>query len=231
MRIDRRLTFIGVMLIVLSMTMATQFATTKVSYTYGIVHPSNADIRFVASDNSSDNGSRVLRVVGNATSEYATLVSLGDWAPNSMKNYTAAFAIVNEEPFAVTITHINISGDGDDYIDIWLHGNRSTQANVDTAANGGRMMVDGGVSQTTSATNAWVLAAGDGDPTGMNQSYILTPWDTSAHVRYNHSTNSTSYAKNSTYDWVWVQISLNILSDAPLDTVATGQMWIHFKAG
>ena len=58
MRIDRRLTFIGVMLVVLSMTMATQYATTKVSYTFGIVHPSNADIRFVGSDNSSDAAGR-----------------------------------------------------------------------------------------------------------------------------------------------------------------------------
>ena len=63
MRIDRRLTIIGIMLIVLSMTMATQYATTQVGYEYNIVHPSNADIRFVASDNSTDNIT-VLRVTG-----------------------------------------------------------------------------------------------------------------------------------------------------------------------
>lgn len=48
MRIDRRLVLIGVMLIVLSMTMATQYAVTKVGYSYSIVHPSDADIRFIA---------------------------------------------------------------------------------------------------------------------------------------------------------------------------------------
>ena len=46
MRLDRRLTLIGIMIIVLSVTMATQYATTKVGYSYSIVHPSNADIRF-----------------------------------------------------------------------------------------------------------------------------------------------------------------------------------------
>ena len=48
MRIDRRLVLIGVMLIVLSMTMATQYAIIRTSYNYSLVHPSNADIRFIA---------------------------------------------------------------------------------------------------------------------------------------------------------------------------------------
>jgi len=67
MRLDRRLTLIGIMIIVLSVTMATQYATTKVGYSYSIVHPSNADIRFIGSDNSSD-GTRVLRVDGDNSS-------------------------------------------------------------------------------------------------------------------------------------------------------------------
>ncbi len=55
MRIDRRLMLIGVMLIVLSMTMATQYAVTKVGYSYSIVHPSDADIRFIVYDKAPDN--------------------------------------------------------------------------------------------------------------------------------------------------------------------------------
>ncbi len=67
MRLDRRLTLIGIMIIVLSVTMATQYATTKVGYSYNIVHPSNADIWFIGSDNSSD-GTMVLRVDGDNSS-------------------------------------------------------------------------------------------------------------------------------------------------------------------
>jgi len=37
-RLDRRLVLIGVMLVVLSMTMATQYATTEVNYSFAIVH-------------------------------------------------------------------------------------------------------------------------------------------------------------------------------------------------
>ena len=70
MRLDRRLTLIGIMIIVLSVTMATQYATTKVGYSYSIVHPSNADIRFIGADNSSD-GTMVLRVDGATTLQVA----------------------------------------------------------------------------------------------------------------------------------------------------------------
>jgi hypothetical protein len=229
MRIDRRLTFIGVMLIVLSMTMATQFATTKVSYTYAIVHPSNADIRFVGSDNCSDgdDGLRVLRVTNNGTTtaQYLT-INLGNWMPNSMKNYTAAFAIVNEEPFAVNITHINVSGVGAEYISIWLHGNRTTDAWSDE--NSVQSVSGGSNAGHDDSTCDWILAAGDGDPATMNGSSINTPWDDTSGVRYNDTTSI--YAQNSTRDWVWVQISLELSSDADTSTSPGGQIWIHFKA-
>jgi len=230
MRIDRRLTFIGVMLIVLSMTMATQYATTKVSYTFGIVHPSNADIRFVGSDNSSDAAGRVLRITNNASGSRNVVISLGDWMPNSVKNYTAAFAIVNEEGFKVNITHINISGTGASNISIYLHGNRTTDA-VSEVASAKVLSVSAGVSQHTAANCEWILGAGDGDTSTMNGSgvnKILTPWDTTQHVRYNHT--STQFAKNNTRDYVWVQISISISSTAPDQAAATGQIWIHFKA-
>lgn len=224
MRIDRRLTLIGVMLVVLSMTMAMQYATTKVSYTFGIVHPSNADIRFIGSDNSSDG--RVLRVVNNASATQFITVSLGNWFPNSVKNYTAAFAIVNEEGFKVNITNCNVSGTAASYITIYLHNNRTTDAaNEVTGAR--YLLVNDGVSQSTVNTNAWVLAAGNGNAANMNGTAILTPWDATQHVRYNSTTNIQAH--NNTRDWVWVEISLNIPSSASLATV-TGQIWFHFKA-
>ena len=231
MRIDRRLTFIGVMLVVLSMTMATQYATTKVSYTFGIVHPSNADIRFVGSDNSSDAAGRVLRITNNASGSRNVVISLGDWMPNSAKNYTAAFAIVNEEGFKVNITHINVSGTGASNISIYLHGNRTTDA-VSEAASAKVLSVSAGVSLHTAANCEWILGAGDGDTSTMNGSTaatrILTPWDSTSDVRYNDTT--VRYARNNSYDYVWVQISISVSSTAPDQAAATGQIWIHFKA-
>ena len=46
-KIDRRLTLVGVMFIILSMSMATQYATTRVTYSFSIVHPSESDIRYI----------------------------------------------------------------------------------------------------------------------------------------------------------------------------------------
>ena len=221
------------MLIVLSMTMATQYATTKVSYTFGIVHPSNADIRFIGSDNSSSDSLRVLRVNTNTSTNRVILISLGDWMPNSVKNYTAAFAIVNEEAFSVNITHINISGTAASYIDIWLHANRTTDAFSETAAAKVKV-VNAGSALLGASSCAWRLGAGNGDPVNMNGTKILTPWDDTSHVRYNQTTGSgafaNDYAINNSRDFVWVQISINIPSNAADAATATGQIWIHFKA-
>jgi len=227
MKIDRRLTLLGVMLIVLSMTLATQYATTKITFSYGIVHPSNADIRFIGSDNSSDD-IKVLRVSNNATTSQYLTISLGDWSPNSIKNYSAAFGIVNEEKFAINITHVNISGTGASYVSVWLHGNRSKEIN-DEISSAKVRVVNGGTDVLGSSSNcAWKLAAGNDNYVNMNGTSVLTPWDENAHVRYNSTTNV--YAINGSRDFVWVQVSINLPSNADTSTTPTGQIWIHFKA-
>jgi hypothetical protein len=146
MKADRRLTILGVLLIVLSMTMATQYATTKVKFTYTVVHPSNADIRFIGSDNSSDASGRVLRVVNNGSGTQYAQINLGDWMPNSTKNYTAAFGIVNEEGFPVNITHVNVSGTGTDRMHIWIHADRDADAAQEAAANSVKVVSAWGIS-------------------------------------------------------------------------------------
>ena len=133
MQLDKRLVVIGIMVIVLSVTMATQYATTKVGYSYSIVHPSNADIRFIASDNATD-GIMILRVSGNNDSgaRALTLKLGGNWTENFNKTYTAAFGIVNEENLSVNITYINVSTTtGLDYMQIWVHGDRDLIAGSD----------------------------------------------------------------------------------------------------
>jgi hypothetical protein len=45
MRLEKRLLVLGVAIIVLIMTMASQFATTSLTYSFAIVHPSDSDIR------------------------------------------------------------------------------------------------------------------------------------------------------------------------------------------
>jgi hypothetical protein len=230
MKIDRRLVLVGVMLIVLSMTMATQYATTKVSYSFAIVHPSNADIRFIASDNSSDDGVRCLRVNVNSSGTQFVTLELGDFQPNSQKNYTAAFGVVNEEPFYVNLTHVTVSGTNASYLDIWVHDDRDALfLGNDTHQ---QMVVNDGVALFGDSDTVWTLADGDGDVETMDDDFtgggtIVTQWDTTANVQFSESDTD---AANCTSDFVWIGVSLDIKSDAALVASATGTIELHFKA-
>jgi hypothetical protein len=226
MRIDRRLVLIGVMVIVLSMTMATQYATTKIGYSYAIVHPSDADIRFIGSDNSSDQ-IRVLRVENNASATARYLkIELGNISVNTNKTYTAAFGIVNEESYNITITHINVSAsDGADYMQIWLHGDRDARADVDAGTS---VLVWNKISVGYDATSSvWGLAAGDQNSSSMDGTSATTSWDDTAGVRY--STYETP-AVNNTDDYVWVQISLDVPQNADTSDSFTGTIYVHTRA-
>ncbi len=216
-------------MVVLSLVISTQFATTKTGYSYAIVHPSNADIRFIGSDNTSD-GIRVLRVDGdNSSGSRSVGLEFGNWSVNQNTTYTAAFGIVNEERFSVSITHINVSVSSGtyDYMQIWLHGDRSAKADDDSSSV---FMWDNGTSMNDSDTIAWTLDEGNQNPNDMNTAgtSINTSWDETAHVRY--STNDTVNAVDSVSDFVWVQISIDIPADADPEGSHTGVVWVHFEA-
>ncbi len=229
MRVDRRLTLVGIMLIVLSMTMATQYATTKVDFSYNIVHPSNADIRFIASDNSTDKV-HILRIDTNTSTNRVLRLRLGSaWTTDMNQTYTAAFGIVNEENFSVSISHINVSmyNSSADYMQIWLHSDRDMKAGSD--ATGTNVLAYNKGAVFTATDTAWVLADGDGNPWTMNNhdgNDITTRWNTTSNTRFSLS---NSDAINGTDDFVWVQISLDIPANAP-DGWKSGLIWIHFRA-
>jgi hypothetical protein len=224
MKIDKSLMLVGVIIVILSMTMATQYATTRATYSFAIAHPSDSDIRYIGSDNSSDDNQRVFRVANGTTTKYAT-IELGDWMPNSQKNYTATFGIVNEEQFKVNITHINISGINNSYVTVWLHGDRDADYNGETSSC--VKVVSGGTALYSSSSVVWTLAAGNSDANNMNGTDLSTPWDSTSNVRY--SMDDTKNAENETYDFVWVGVSIDIPSDA-ITQAATGTIYIHFKS-
>jgi hypothetical protein len=237
MKIAKRLMLIGVIIIVLSMTMATQYTSTRIGYSYSIVHPSDSDIRFIASDNSSD-GVRVLRLNGDNATGMLELYFGGNISTNQNKTYTAAFGIVNEEQFAVNITHFNVTSNGsgaaDQYLQIWLHGNRSAQKESDPNA----VKVWDNGSDNNNGSAVWVLGAGNANPGNMcdNNDHdggqapqILTPFDSTAMVRY--STNNDNDSMSGISDFVWVQVSLNIPATADVGDTYTGTIFIFTRAG
>ena len=237
MNVNRRLVLLGVMLVVLSMTMATQYATTKVGYTYSIVHPSNADIRFIGCDNSSDN-IRVLRTASgtNASGSLDLEIRLGNWSENYNKTYTMAFGIVNEEPFAVNITNAWVENSvGADYMKVWLHGRSSWKATDDpTSVKIWDSDDDSRDQGYTNFSSIWTLAAGNKNTWDMNGTECSTPWDETAYVRYNvdgsNPADEKAWAESGNSDFVWVQISIDIPDGAATAASVTGTIYLNFEA-
>jgi len=236
MRIERRLMLIGILIVILSTTMSTQYATTKVRYSFGVVHPSTSDIRLIASDISGSDGLRVLRVTTNGSGTNFVTLDLGDWCPDSKKNYTAAFAIVNEEGNFVNLTHANVTGTNAAYMDVWLHGDRDANAETE---NGAVQVISAGQQYYYASDTVWTLATGDGDAGticndssytdgGHGGTQLPCIWDTTSNIYY--SVNDANNSVNGSSDFVWVQVGLEIPHDAADAADASGTIYFHFKA-
>lgn len=233
MNIKKRLFIIGMLLVVTTMVIATQFAVTKLGYEFNIVHPSNANLRFIGSDNSSD-AVRLLRVSGPNSSAVSLKLIFGNLSTNQTYIYTAAFGIVSEEKFPVNITWINVTSSNWTYMKIWLHGNRVADASSNVTDPSSVFMFDNGTIVNASNTTAWILAAGNGNPGDMcsnvsdraNNS-CNTTWDETAHVRF--SENNTNASSNVS-DYVWVQISIEIHDVIDYRGTHTGTIFINFEA-
>jgi len=205
---------VGIAIAMLSAARATQYARAKVGYEYNIVNPTEAYIRFIANDNSSD-GLKVLRA-DDASGSNLRIV-LGNWSKGQTKIYTAAFGIVNEEKFAINITGITITGTGTAYMYVYLHNNSDKLAENDD----GMLIWNGDTSGTTNYFN-WTLAAGNNNPS--DASGKTTPVDGTTHVR---CLNGTDNAANT--DHVWVEVKLVIPDGASVGSY-TGSIEFHFKA-
>jgi len=240
MKINRRLLLIASLLLILNMIVATQYAVTKIGYEYYIVHPSNADIRYIGSDNTT--GGRVLRISGENTTGSLKLV-FGNWSAGTNKIYSAAFGIVNEENVPVSIKYINVSSENYTYMKIWLHGDRDSNANSTGYDPTSVLMYNNGTLVNASNTTAWILAPGNGNSSDMcyNVSNRVaystnTSWDNVSHVRF--SVNNTGGYGVGTFgrtqynasDFVWVQIALDIPNYVNTTGLHTGTIWIHFEA-
>lgn len=234
MKVSKKLIIIAVLFLVVNMVIATQYAVTKVGYTYSIVHPSNASIRFIGSDNSSD-GIRVLRVSGSNTTNVQIILRLGDvYSTNMVRTLSAAFGIVNEENYSLNITHINVSSNNFTYMKIWLHGNRTANANSTTTDPSTVYMWNNNTIVNESNTTAWILAAGNNSASDMcynvsdrtNYS-INTPWDDTACVRFSRDDNNAS---SNISDFVWVQVTLDIPETVQAVGPMSGTIWIHFES-
>jgi len=234
MKVNKKLMILAVLFLILNMITATQYAVTKIGYEYSIVHPCDANIRYIGSDNSSDN-IRILRVIGSNTTNVGVKLRLGgNVTTNQINHYSAAFGIVNEEEHALNITHINISSDNHTYLEIYLHGDRDALGNSTATDNTSVFMWNNNTMVNLSNTTAWILAAGDANSSTMcynttdrNNCSVSTTWDETAHVRYSLSNYD---AVSNLSDFVWVQVTINIPNTADFLGSHTGMIWIHFES-
>lgn len=215
MDIRKKVLLVGISVAVLSAAVATQYARITIGYEFGVVHPSDGLIRFVALDNATD-GYRLLRVRNNGTTMTMNL-SFGDIPKGMNKTYSAAFAIVNEESFSVNITGVTVSGDETDAVRIWLHSNADMDATQDTSV----MLWNGGA-----VAGYWILGSGNNDSTNMDGMNVQTPWDSNSYVRY---AASKPTATNGNDDFVWVQISIDT-NQVDSKGNYNGIIEFHFKA-
>jgi len=231
-KIDKRLFTIGVLVVVTAMVVATQYATTRLGYEFNIVHPSNANLRLIGSDNSSD-GARLFRVDGVNGSGALVKLAIGNFSSNQSVSYTAAFGIVNEERYPINITQIDVTSSNCTYLRIWLHGDRDADASQNSSDNSSLLMYNNGTFVNLSNTTVWILAAGNHNASDMcsnvsdrvNHS-CLTPWDQTMHVRF--SENNTNAISNVS-DYVWVQITLDIPPVPDFAGPHSGTIFIYFE--
>ena len=233
MNIEFRLFIIGMLLVITTMAVATQFAITDVQYEYEIIIPVVPDygVNYIGSDNSSY-GIRVLRANQSESDSYK--IVLGNVSTNYQWIYSAAFGIVNEDKFDKRITYIEVSPSTSMYLKIWLHGNKDSNANNVSNDPTSILMYDNGTIVNEIDTIAWILAPGDTDAkticsniTNRKRYTNMTSWDETAGVRY--SLNNTD-VKSEISDYVWVQVELNIPPSVSTTEVHTGSIYIHFES-
>ena len=231
MKTDPRLLVIGLLLVVSTMVVATQFAITDIGMEYKIVSKKDYGTRYIGSDNTSD-GIRVLRAIKNDPTNAFKIV-LGNISNNYIYTYTAAFGIANEENFSIDITHIDVKSINHTYLKIWLHGNRT--ANAENISNDPTsvLMYDNGTIVNSSSTIAWTLAPGDNNKntlcsniTDRDKYTFKNEYDDIANVYYtlNNSNFTTTFS-----DYVWVQVQVNVPELIDGKGVHPGTIYIYYK--
>jgi len=228
-----RLFILGMLLLITTMAVATQFAIIDIKYEYEIIIPIIPDygVKYIGSDNSSD-GIRLLRAEQNKTDSYK--IVLGNVSDNYNWIYSAAFGIVNEDTFYKNITHIEVISSTPTYLKIWLHGRKDVNANNISNDPTSVLMYDNGTIVSSSNTIAWTLAPGDNDAkticsniSDRNTYTNITSWDETAGVRF--SLNNSN-VQNELSDYVWVQVELDIPYSVDISESNIGVIYIHFTS-
>jgi hypothetical protein len=219
MNIRSKLVAVLLVFVALSTVTAMQYARADVAYNYQVSKITEGDIRYVAHDIAPDNKT-VLRAGDENGTDFK--VKFGKWARGEEKIYTAAFAIVNEEAFPITITDLTITGTGAQYIEVILHNNSNTKGALDTNP---LTVWTYGTAGGSTQTFGFQLDSGDENvSTAVDTQVTTTPGSRNPGV---HWVTGTLNAAGS--DTVWVQIRISIPDTATVQAY-TGNIRFGFSA-
>ncbi|MDI6708824.1 MAG: hypothetical protein QME47_07065 [Candidatus Thermoplasmatota archaeon] len=176
-------------------------------------------VQFMACDYATT-GSLVIQ-----NESYSYRLKLGSWAANTTKTYPAAFAIVNPHNISITIRKLEVKGALSQYVRVYLHKNYTRPCNsslVTIAASGCEQAGDyqkyyEGYSIEYDGSSAWKLSAG----WGYNATKCLTYGNSTSRANASFFENVWFYdesyhnlADNDTANFVWVEVSIAVPSDA-----------------
>ena len=187
------------LLLAVATIFSTQYATVSLSVSANVVTNQTGLIWFGAGDKAGD-GVYALRASDDGGQAYLFFWKI---PPSSSKEYTQAFAIVNEEAFDIMITKIDVQSIPTGFsVSVWL--------DDDGNPGNGRTTAFDGTPQTLS----YVLNAGDGDDTtvvdssGTSQS---VSYDGSSHTKPLDPSWVGSDGSSSTQsDFVWVDVMITV---------------------
>ena len=187
------------LLITVATIFSTQYATVSLSVSANVVTNQTGLIWFGAGDKAGD-GVYALRAPSNGAQAYLFFWKI---PPSSSKEYTQAFAIVNEEAFDIMITKIDVQSIPTGFsVSVWLDDDGNP-------GNGRTTAFDG-----SPHTLSYVLNAGDGDDTtvvdssGTSQS---VSYDGSSHTKPLDPSWVGSDGSSSTQsDFVWVDVMITV---------------------
>ncbi len=187
------------LLLAVAIIFSTQYATVSLSVSANVVTNQTGLIWFGAGDKAGD-GVYALRAAGDGAQAYLFFWKI---PPSSSKEYTQAFAIVNEEAFDIVITEIDVQSIPTGFsVSVWL--------DDDGNPGNGRTTAFDGTPQTLN----YVLNAGDGDDTtvvdssGTSQS---VSYDGSSHTKPLDPSWAGSDGSSSTQsDFVWVDVMITV---------------------
>lgn len=243
----KSIAFIAVILIIIGITAGytIQYILSNMGGTMNVTLK-EANIQFMSADRNVSSG----YVLRNTTylSTFAYKIELSEWVTATNWTSPAAFAIVNTQPTNMTISKIEVTGDTNGYLRVWLHKNMSRPCNSSMMppdlvceSSADKQIYYDGTQSFNYGNSGWRLYRGLGynasignltyTDDGTESHAINALWNDTLNIWvYNKTIGiGSNLANNDTANFVWVEIEV-VVPDGASDNSYSGNLVVYFKA-